>query len=263
MAIPRILHRIWVGPNPFPDEYAAYGEGWKRLHPEWEHRLWTEDNLPGDLERREAYEEHRVPAERADILRYELLWRHGGVYVDADMEGLRPLDDLLAGLEFFIAQNKPDQINNGILGSAPGHPIIREAMDEAAALDWNDPAMDWRRRIKHDTGPGLMARIVARHPEAEVFPPPVFYPRTEEERGSAYARHYSALSWRKWNPPDGELRLLRAQLKASEAAREKAEARIRRLEERLARERQAYARLERSPLGRVGLAVARRLTPRG
>ena len=37
-------------------------------------------------------------AERADVLRYEILRRHGGVYVDVDVECLRPLDDLLTGV---------------------------------------------------------------------------------------------------------------------------------------------------------------------
>ena len=44
--IPRILHQIWVGPDPIPAEYAAYMDGWARMHPEWEHRVWTDENLP-------------------------------------------------------------------------------------------------------------------------------------------------------------------------------------------------------------------------
>ena len=68
MRIPRIFHQIWVGPDPFPEEFAGYQETWIRHHPEWELRFWTEENLPTDLERREVYELLRRPAERADIL---------------------------------------------------------------------------------------------------------------------------------------------------------------------------------------------------
>src|SRR5439155_22420530 len=84
--IPRILHQIWVGPDPLPEEFARYRETWLQRHPEWEHHLWTENNLPPDLRRPEAYERLRAPAERSDILRYEVLWRWGGVYGDADFE---------------------------------------------------------------------------------------------------------------------------------------------------------------------------------
>ncbi len=76
-----ILHQIWLGPNPLPEEFAAYGETWRRHHPAWDYRLWTEDTLPPDLARLEVYERLRFPAERADILRLELLWRDGGVYL--------------------------------------------------------------------------------------------------------------------------------------------------------------------------------------
>jgi len=42
MGAPRVFHRIWIGPDPLPDSFAAFGESWVRHHPHWEHRLWTE-----------------------------------------------------------------------------------------------------------------------------------------------------------------------------------------------------------------------------
>ena len=73
--VPRILHQIWLGDQPFPDDFAGYRETWLRHHPDWEHRFWTEDNLPGGLRRTEVYERLRMPAERSDILRLEVLFR--------------------------------------------------------------------------------------------------------------------------------------------------------------------------------------------
>ncbi len=90
-AIPRLFHQIWIGPDPLPLEFEAYRASWRAHHPEWEFRLWEEDNLPGDLRTAAVYERERRPVERADILRLELLWKYGGVYVDIDMECLRPL----------------------------------------------------------------------------------------------------------------------------------------------------------------------------
>src|SRR5439155_11415662 len=47
MRIPRLLHQVWVGSAPMADEQREFIAGWKRLHPDWEHRLWTDDDLPG------------------------------------------------------------------------------------------------------------------------------------------------------------------------------------------------------------------------
>jgi mannosyltransferase OCH1-like enzyme len=119
--IPRIFHQIWVGPEPLPDEYAAYGRTWLQHHPGWELKVWTEDNLPEGL-RTEVYERLRAPAERANILRLELLQREGGVYVDTDFEALRSIEPLIENAELFITLAKPGRVNNALMGSVRDHP---------------------------------------------------------------------------------------------------------------------------------------------
>ncbi|HZQ64003.1 MAG TPA: glycosyltransferase, partial [Gaiellaceae bacterium] len=106
MPIPTVFHQIWLGPDPLPAEYAAYQQTWLEHHPGWTLRFWTEDNLPLPLRRPEAAERLRVPAERANILRLELLWRFGGVYLDTDFECLRSIEPLIEGAELFISLAK-------------------------------------------------------------------------------------------------------------------------------------------------------------
>ena len=108
MAIPRIFHQIWVGSNPFPEEYEALQESWRTHNPDWELRFWRDDNLPEGLTRPEVYDTSRTPWERADLLRLEVVKLYGGVHVDADFECLRPIDPLLEdSIEFFIGYRKP------------------------------------------------------------------------------------------------------------------------------------------------------------
>ncbi len=189
MLIPRIFHQIWVGPDPFPEEFAAYQTTWIRHHPEWELRFWTEENLPADLERKETYELLRRPAERADILRLELLHRHGGVYVDVDFECLRPLDPLLEDVDFFAGYRKPRRPNNAILGSVPGHPVLAQAIREIRPRTTYGP-VDKKR-----TGPLFLRRLLREHPEVTIFEQAVFYPWTAEEMERAYAVHHQARTW--------------------------------------------------------------------
>ena len=45
MRIPRLFHQIWVGPDPFPEEYAALQQTWRTHNPDWELRFWR-DAIP-------------------------------------------------------------------------------------------------------------------------------------------------------------------------------------------------------------------------
>ena len=48
--IPRVLHRIWLGPEPLPEEHRAFGEGWARHHPDWEQRYGAAGVQRGERE---------------------------------------------------------------------------------------------------------------------------------------------------------------------------------------------------------------------
>lgn len=187
--IPRILHRVWVGPEPLPDEFVSYGESWRRHHPDWEMHLWTDENLPEGLTRPEAYERLRKPAERADIIRLEVLFRLGGVYMDTDFECLRPLDPLIEGLDFFTCYLKPGQVNNAAIGAASGHPILERALRELR------PRTEFGYD-KSGTGPLFLTALLRDYPAVEIFPPEIFYPTTDAERERAYAVHHAARSWK-------------------------------------------------------------------
>ncbi|HEX6712895.1 MAG TPA: glycosyltransferase [Thermoleophilaceae bacterium] len=225
--IPKILHHIWVGPDPFPAEFAAYRESWKKHHPSWEFRFWSEDNLPEELRREEVRERLRTPAERADILRLEVLYQEGGVYVDTDFECLRPIDDLIEGADFFVADLKPGRPNNALIGSAPGHEILDRGIREAV----------FREFIGYDkngTGPLAFNRILKDYRDKIlVFPPPAFYPNTPAERDEAVAIHHAARSWQ--NAEGFKAATLRAEQRLAETQREleKTRKRLRAAERRL------------------------------
>lgn len=190
MRIPRIFHQIWLGPDPLPDDYARYRESWIRHHPGWELRSWTEENLPGGARRQELYEQLRSPAERSDILRLELLWRHGGVYVDSDFECLRSIEPLIGDVDFFVGDRKPGRVNNAIIGAVAQHPIVDRAIEEIR------PRATYGPVDKTGTGPLFLAHVLEASPDVKVFEPNVFYPRTAGGRAKAYAVHHRARSWK-------------------------------------------------------------------
>ncbi len=232
MSIPRVFHRVWVGHEPMPEEFVRFGETWARHHPGWEMRLWTEDNLP-ELRRREILEPHRMPAERADILRYEVVWRYGGVYVDTDMECLRPIDELIEGLDFFTAEQKPGRIALGIFGAAPGHPLLDRAIAEARFVHYERPGEEEARYDKYGTGTLAFQSVITDFPDAKVFPAHLFYPGDDVD--GAYAKHYAARSWMSFDPEQRARRILEAEVAKWKERFERAEKRRVRAEVRLER----------------------------
>ena len=128
--------------------------------------------------------------ERADILRLELLWKYGGVYVDIDMECLRPLDALAAGVDFFGTEIKPGRITNTVIGAASRHPILDRALRELR------PQEPRARFDKTSSGPLFLAGVVREYPRITTYSRELFYPMTADERAEAYAIHHAARTWK-------------------------------------------------------------------
>jgi inositol phosphorylceramide mannosyltransferase catalytic subunit len=204
--IPRIFHQIWVGPNPTPQEFLGYRESWLRHHPGWEMRLWTEENLPTDLVRKEAHERLRNPAERADIIRLEVLLRCGGVYVDTDLECLRSIEPLLEGLEFCLTGAKSGRVSTALIGARPRHPIIERALRELRPR--TEYGVD-----KKGTGGIFFNRLIRQYPEVTIFPSEYFHAFAPGER--AYAVNHRARSW--MEPEQFRRALVKAELKLADA----------------------------------------------
>ena len=95
--IPRIIHQTWRD-RDIPPSLQAYVASWPRLHPGWEIRLWTDDDLAALVRQEyphlaEQYFGYPRAIQRADLGRYLVLRSHGGVYADLDAEALRSFDD--------------------------------------------------------------------------------------------------------------------------------------------------------------------------
>ena len=218
--IPRVLHQIWLGERPFP--YGEERATWLHHHPDWEHRLWTESELPGDLQLAEAANLLRQPAERADILRLELLHRHGGVYVDADFECLKPIDPLLDGANCCLGLLDSGRVSNAVIGCVPGHPLLARAMQEVR------PRMTYGPVDREGTGPLLIERLRREFADVTLFQPNVFY-ATERDQAE-YAWHLSAKSWK-------DEAALREDVARLERDRAQLRAEVRRLQGRAGRRR--------------------------
>src|SRR5687768_11037639 len=93
--IPKIIHYVWVGPAPFPDDALERVEAWRRLSPDYEFKLWHEGTI--DFTPRFIRQAYGVGAYNrvANYARFAALERFGGIYMDHDVELLKSFDPML------------------------------------------------------------------------------------------------------------------------------------------------------------------------
>lgn len=127
---------------------------WREFHPDWQTQLWTDENLP-ELTNQAIFNQTTLLAQKADILRCEILYQFGGLYVDTDFECFKPVDPLLAADAVF-GDELPGRAATGLLAAVPGHPLFeRLVMDLPESFPWRgDPV--------RETGPEFLHRTISR-----------------------------------------------------------------------------------------------------
>jgi hypothetical protein len=194
--IPQTIHRVWLGDRPMPIEHQHFAETFMHHHPSWEMRLWTEADLDLlDISAAE-HERTRTFSELSNLMRYEVLHKFGGVYVDTDVECRRSFAPLLRGIDAFAALEITGRVGNAILGSVAGHrAFARAAMLARRTLGVGAHSAD-------ANGPYFLSLILEQEPEVTIFPAELFYPyrwdetdRRHEAFPDAYAIHHWAKSW--------------------------------------------------------------------
>lgn len=147
--IPKTIHQIWLGDNK-PTEWLDTFN----IYPDY--TLWTEKNIP-TLYNQDLFDEQDRGCAKADILRYELLYRYGGVYFDADMVCLKKIPDSFLKDDFFTAYESeeyaPGLVNNAVIGCTPRHPIIKKLVEGLRTRDTKLPT--WKR-----FGPGYLTEVL-------------------------------------------------------------------------------------------------------
>lgn len=143
-SIPKIIHQIWLGSKPIPSQYTKLADTWKKLHPTWQYKLWKDKDIKNwQFSSKDLFDKASSYQEKADILRYEILNKYGGVYVDMDYEAIKSLDPLTEKYDFFASIEPPlgksnyIAITNAIFASKSNNPILLETLKKIRA-HWND-----------------------------------------------------------------------------------------------------------------------------
>ena len=123
--IPKIIHYCWFGRNPLPLSAIKCINSWRKFFPDYEIKEWNEDNFDVNIipYTAEAYQAKKY-AFVSDYARFWILYHHGGLYFDTDVEVIKPMDDIIEDGAFFgieveaTSENAP-LINPGLGIGAP------------------------------------------------------------------------------------------------------------------------------------------------
>lgn len=129
MSIPKILHYCWFGGKSKPPLAEKCIRSWKKFCPDFEIREWNESNF--DLKQVPPYVRQAYDAGQwafvTDYVRLRALTEVGGVYLDTDVEIIRPLDPFLKH-EAFAGFEHIQRVQTGVLACRKEFPLFREFM---------------------------------------------------------------------------------------------------------------------------------------
>jgi hypothetical protein len=208
MPIPHILHQTWKSPQ-LPAPFSDFQASWRALHPGWSYKLWTDADNDQFVKTNYAswydlYRSFDREIFRADMARCLYLHHFGGVYLDLDIEPLRPLTHLIAQHSCLLGSepelharklwNKLRLASNAVMASTPGHPfwlrMLNEIAHRARSTRADNPVST--------TGPVTLDAVYERWGKAlgvHLVEPDAFFPvpdldNTKLQLSAALTEHY-------------------------------------------------------------------------
>lgn len=138
--IPKIIHYCWFGKNPLPKDVKKYINSWKRMCPDYEIKQWDESNydIHSHAFTQKAYET-KSWAFVSDYARLKIIYENGGIYLDTDVELLKPLDSLLQYDSFFAMQQVGCYCATGLgFGAIKENELVSLMLKEYEGLSFDE-----------------------------------------------------------------------------------------------------------------------------
>ena len=212
--IPKKIHQIWLGDKKPPKKCLSWMKSWQKFNPEWEYKLWDEERIKHlDIKDFNIYSKKINPGYRSDILRYIILNKYGGLYVDTDFECLKSIPSNILKYKFIAGTmfgNKPC-LGNSILFSSPNYILLKKILNQIKLTKYED---DINSIIKN-SGPEIVTKeyfslkdLIGK--ESLILPSNYFYPypnfmlnkqndKYKEIEDISIGIHHWEMSWMKGN----------------------------------------------------------------
>ncbi|WBW74808.1 mannosyltransferase Imt2 [Schizosaccharomyces osmophilus] len=125
--IPKIIHQTWKT-DTVPEKWKAAQESCISMHPNYQYILWTDEMSRNFIAEHYSwflkyFDAYPYNVQRADAIRYFVLFHYGGIYIDLD-DGCRQSLDSLLYYPAVFRRTDPVGISNDVMGTVPGHPFF-------------------------------------------------------------------------------------------------------------------------------------------
>jgi hypothetical protein len=129
----KFIHYCWFGNNPKSELIEKCIDSWKKYCPDYEIKEWNESNFDFHCCRyvEEAYAMKKW-AFVSDYCRFWVLFHYGGIYLDTDVEIIKPLDDLPTT---FVGYEEKAIVNSGLIRGAEVNDAICQRMIDSYSND--------------------------------------------------------------------------------------------------------------------------------
>ena len=204
--IPKIIHQIHIGEKELSEKELMWQKTWKTYNPNYEYIFWDDEKIDSlELINRTYLQNESYPMQ-SDILRYEILYQYGGVYVDTDFECLKNLDEFINDKDIIVCKQKHrmrhgPKVCNAFLASTKSNDIMKKLVD---GIPHRAKTHGWKRAdLKY--GPKYLEQFISEdlRLDSKYVYPFMWYdgnrPNNHEELKLAYpdsyAVHHWGLSW--------------------------------------------------------------------
>ncbi|MCM1377964.1 MAG: glycosyl transferase [Clostridium sp.] len=147
--IPKVIHYCWFGGKPLPASARRCIESWRKFLPDYEIRRWDESNydINGSAYAAAAYADKKY-AYVSDIARMEIIYKHGGIYFDTDVELIADPSPIIARGAFMGSEHTPlsseDRLGVRVapglgFGAEAGNPVIGRLFDIYKNSQYENP----------------------------------------------------------------------------------------------------------------------------
>lgn len=131
MIIPKIFHQIHMGESSLSKQELYWQDTWKSKNPDWIHILWDDKKIKDNLKITypEILESCENFSEKSDILRFEILYQFGGLYIDTDFECLKNINPLFEEKEIVLFHQEHKKICGAFFGASKHNTDVKLLID--------------------------------------------------------------------------------------------------------------------------------------
>jgi mannosyltransferase OCH1-like enzyme len=217
----KIIHQVWINDTFYgktkkdiPEKWLKGPEMWKKYHPDWEYILWTDDKSRQLIQEKhpeylDIYDNMEYLIQRADMIRYFILYDFGGMYIDLDMYPSENIEKYLkCDTDYFVYSPNLHYFSNGLIISTYKSQIMKDIIIE---LKKNLPWWSFGKHLKvmNSTGSLMLTRVLKKTQYVfSVLPKSKFNPYSVVEKSNQNKKsviHTINVNESSWNSVDSKI----------------------------------------------------------